>query len=770
TQEDYERFLARLLAHPDLYTNLAVAPNLSVSLIYPKQGNEPSLGLYYPDVPTQWPMIQQALASREPVLIGPINLVQGGSGFIIHQGAYNEQREPIGVVAGVLPLNGILESSGILELQHEYNVSIMSRSSHQSDPEVVWQTETPPRVNWASHTVSVPNGFWTITVTPNAPVSLPNGITWSVGSVILILIASAVMVTVLLVRSRHSSRSTQDRLETTAYMLDEAQRIGGMGSWTQTIGSKVFVLSPQLQNLLNTQARIGLDDWQKMIPDGEQEELIEKLGQLSRRQRSVLSLEHRLRTRNGIRTLQHTAEIAQARGDDGTTIILGTLIDITEKKDTEQQLEHLAYYDSLTNTPNRYYFKRALEQLLLDHKSSQRSLALLHIDLDHFKDINDSLGHQVGDEVLRIVSKRINSALKSDDILARTGGDEFMATLPGIADSQMAGDVARRIITKLSRPLSVRSHEIFVGVSIGIAMFPDHAKSYESMYQRADLALYRAKTRGRGNYQVYAEHLAEDFNRRTSLETALRTALENDEIYVEYQPRINLVSGALEGLEALMRWKSPTYGQITPDEFIPVAEASGQILSLGRWILHRAMEDFERVRASLPSGVTLSINLSPRQIQSSDLLQDVLQAIEETGLPGYCLDLEITETFIVNDYVQCETFMRRLSEHGVQFSLDDFGTGYSNLVTLRNLPLSALKIDKSFVRDIGIDPNHQAIVQAIIQLGSSLGLVVIAEGIEETAQERILTSLHCHQGQGFLYARPQSLASVMAYWVKTLNA
>ena len=768
TQEEYQQFLDDLIIDPSFYTNLAAARNMTVNLVYPMAGNEAALGLHYPDVPSQWPWIQLSMETRQPVLIGPIELVQGGRGFIIHHGVFVND-ESWGATAAVIPLAAMLLNSGVMDLTQDYYLSISARFSAQDDIETIWSTNNEPDTAWASHTQPVPNGLWTFDIeprnTPALPVPLRN--TALFGALLLTLLAIGVIH--MLARSRTQSDQARETLETTAYMLDEAQRVGGMGSWSQRPQQQHCELSPQLAALLDMPRQISTSDWEKIVPGDAGLPVRQQLDQLLRGDVQSFSIEHELTTPTGTLVVEHTAEMAN-RPSAGGQIAVATLIDITEKKATEKQLERLAYYDTLTNIPNRYYFKLELERLLIEHRDDNCQLALLHIDLDHFKDINDSLGHQIGDDVLTIVSKRIGQSLKPGDLLARTGGDEFMAVLSDVKGGLEAGQVARRIITKLSSPTVVQTHEVFIGVSIGIALFPDHAREYEGMYQRADLALYRAKSSGRGNFQLYAQHLAEDFDRRTSLESAMRSAIDHNEFYLEYQPKVDLRHGNLIGMEALLRWRSERYGQISPDEFIPIAEESGQILALGRWVLVTALREFRQIQPLMPESVRLSINLSPRQIQSPSLSMDIQQALKTNQVPGHQLELEITETFIVSDYSHCKEFMQELSDQGIRFSLDDFGTGYSNLLSLRQLPLSTLKVDKSFIRNITTDSNHRTIVEAIIQLGHNLDMAVVAEGVETEDQKAALLAMECNEAQGYLFSRPIPLAKLTDHWLSRSDA
>lgn len=754
TDAGYAAFLNDLLAEPQLYTNIAAAPDMVITRVFPQQGNEPALGLYYPEVDSQWPMIQRAMETRQHVLIGPIDLVQGGRGFIIHQGVFPDNAEPWGVIASVIPLPAILNRSGIAELGDQYHVSVRALDTNGEPSVHVWSTSELPDSAWAARRVLVPNGVWEFQLQPREQLLLPPSVHWGLHTVVAGLALVTGIITIILVRGRRRAREHQEALSLTAWLLDEAQRLGGMGSWELAPGERECQLSPQLQELMQCPARINVNDWGDWVAPQESAELQRQLDRLMTGRADHLHMEHWLRAPGGQRRIVHTAERVVTRRRQGEFRIVGTLLDVTEQKKTADELERLAFVDSLTGTPNRHRFQLLFSELLTRHETEQRAMALLHIDLDHFKDINDSLGHQVGDAVLRVCSRRIAAAISPETVLGRTGGDEFMAVIPAINDRREAGELAERIIQTLRLPIAHNGHEVYVGASIGIALFPEDARDFESMYQCADLALYETKAQGRGGFRYYRAELADAFRRRTQLENAMQHGFQRSEFWLAYQPRFDLGSGRVTGLEALLRWSNPTLGQIPPDEFVPIAEQSGFIVPLGEWVIDRAIREFAELRGRLDPSARLSINLSPRQILQPELADRVESALSRHGVPAHQLDLEITETFLVTDRTQCQAFMKQLANKGVSFSLDDFGTGYSNLSTLEALPLRTLKIDKSFVQRSRRETRTAALVQTIVQLGSNLQMTVVAEGVETADTEQRLTQLGCHEVQGYLRAKP----------------
>lgn len=453
--------------------------------------------------------------------------------------------------------------------------------------------------------------------------------------------------------------------------------------------------------------------------------------------------------------------ISSVRNASGkTTHYVGTSTDLSRIKKSELELDHFAHHDELTGLPNRRMLGLKLDQVLARAMRDGTAGAVIFVDLDRFKLVNDSLGHGAGDELLRLATQRLRAALRADDFLARFGGDEFIVLLERTNRSG-AGQVAANLIRHLSEPFFLSTgEEIYIGASSGICLFPEDSTSPGQLLQHADAALYQAKASGKSTCKFYSADLTTRANTRLSLESQLRRALSRNEFVLHYQPLVSLSDRRISGFEALVRWQDPDRGMIPPSEFLSVAEETGLIVPIGQWVLRSACA---QMKSWLKAGYRLSsmaVNISARQFNRSDFAQSVAEALRHAGLnPGH-LELEITEgTLMANDTATIAT-LNALKAIGVRLAVDDFGTGYSSLAYLKKLPVNKLKIDRSFVTDIGTDPASAAIVSAIIGLARCLSLEVLAEGIQNEQQREALLAAGCLQGQGYLFARPVPAAAV----------
>lgn len=451
---------------------------------------------------------------------------------------------------------------------------------------------------------------------------------------------------------------------------------------------------------------------------------------------------------------------------DRVYAVAGISTDITEHKRTEQRLIELAHYDELTGLPNRNHFMQHLAQHVEIARRHDYLLAVLFLDLDRFKNVNDSLGHPYGDSLLKQVAERLSGLIRREDLVARLGGDEFVCLLPGVEHRDQVAQVAQKIITALSRPFDVDGHELSACASIGISLFPDDGSDGDTLIKHADSAMYRAKEQGRNRYEYYTHELTLQVSQRFRLEGDLRHAIERRQLYLVWQPQFNLSSGELVGAECLLRWQHPEHGLVPPDEFIPLAEESDLILFIGDWVLCAAIEAIARWQAHAPN-LKASINLSPRQLSATGLPQRIRALLEQYGVGPGQIQLELTESGLMEGQAINAWLGQEAASLGLLLSIDDFGTGYSSLSRLKTLPINQLKIDRSFVRDIPADENDIAITRSIIGLARGLELEVVAEGVETAYQERFLREAGCDIAQGYYYSRPISAEEFEARYLRS---
>ena len=434
--------------------------------------------------------------------------------------------------------------------------------------------------------------------------------------------------------------------------------------------------------------------------------------------------------------------------------VLLALMDITERKHAEARLAFMAQHDGLTGLPNRKLLRQHMDEKLLHTRRTTEKVGVLILGLDNFKAVNDTLGHGIGDKLLRGVARRLRSGLREEDTLARLNSDEFAVVQSGLTRPEDAVLLARRLLETLGDPYLLDGHSVVIGATIGIAMAPGDGDESEKLLKNADMALSRAKNDSRGTFSFFEAEMDARAQKRRKIETDLRAAIQNDVLRPYYQPLIDLASGRITGFEALVRWPHPERGMISPADFIPVAEETGLINGLGGLMLRRACKD----AALWPDDVRVAINLSPLQFRVGNLLSIVMDALKQSGLPARRLELEITETLLLEKSSQVLATLHALRALGVRISMDDFGTGYSSLSYLRSFPFDKIKIDQSFVRDLAANRDAQAIVRSIISLGVGLGVIITAEGVETEAELSYLRSEGCHEGQGFLFsgARPNA--------------
>ena len=527
--------------------------------------------------------------------------------------------------------------------------------------------------------------------------------------------------------------------------------------------------SPAIEQVLGypTEAIIGRSFLNLIDPHDQ--DIARQLFERSQLQPGVPTVgEVHMRPREDMQAPRHFEMTATDLLDDST--VRGLVLnyrDITERALYEQQLSQQAFHDALTSLPNRALFQDRLEHAL---RQRGQTVGLLFVDLDHFKVVNDSLGHDAGDQLLCDVAQRLAGCLREGDTLARLGGDEFTVLMPDIAGAQDAATVASRIESRLEPPFELPGQSVFVTASIGIATGVALHDRSDALLRDADAAMYEAKARGRARHALFDPTMHTRAVTRLAIETDLRRAIDNDQLELHYQPIMWLQSNMIVGVEALVRWRRPDGTLVPPGEFVPVAEETGLIRPIGRWVLHEACRQLARWRSDLPqaAGLAMSVNISARQLQDASIVEDVESALRETGLDAGSLILELTESAVVETFEEALTTLQQLRWMSVQLAMDDFGTGYSSLSSLSRLPLDILKIDQSFVARLDQDAEGRAVVYAIVSLATALGIRVTGEGIETTSQLSTLLELDCDHGQGFLLGRPAP-PDELAAMLRTVN-
>jgi len=507
----------------------------------------------------------------------------------------------------------------------------------------------------------------------------------------------------------------------------------------------------------------------RLLQEQDRQRLKENLARLKDSNAAPISSEQRMLCQNGSE-IWTNSHIMLQRSSDGTPLYyIVQIADITDLKQGQQRMEQMAFYDTLTNLANRRLFHDRLTQAIEHAIRTNRAAALLYLDLDNFKRVNDTLGHEIGDSLLREVAGRLKQCVRKEDTVARPGGDEFTILLNEVTTPSDAGMVAEKILNHLREPITISGHPLVVTTSIGITLLPGDGADPNVLTKNADLAMYKAKERGRNNYQFYSEDLNTNAVARLRTEYETRQALENKEFRLFYQPKVSLKTMQIVGVECLIRWDHPERGMLGPDQFIEVAEETGSIIDIGTWVIDEAFAAAQEINRTSESPLHIAINISPRQFRDPNLTTTIRRCIRETDMNPEHIELEITETMLMQDAAAAEETVRNLSDLGVRLAIDDFGTGYSSLSILKRFPINTVKVDKSFVMDIPDNPDDVAITRAVIAMAHELKMEVVAEGVETREQLQFLADLDCEYAQGYLFSRPVPFAEIQKLVVNNVR-
>ncbi len=556
-------------------------------------------------------------------------------------------------------------------------------------------------------------------------------------------------------------KRTEQQMARAKERLDLALTGSRLALWDWDLKNNKVYFNESWSSLLGSEPRESIFSGDEVLlwnhPD-DKDVFLAALGNATKGVSEEFDCEYRVPNASAEWVWMHSRGKVTQRDDTGRALrMTGTSTDVTKRKRAEERAEYLATRDPLTGLPNRVLLHDRLEQGVFNAARHHTGFAFMFIDLDRFKTINDSLGHQVGDELLKRVAARLTACVRATDTVARLGGDEFAVILENLDDDDDEGaqQVAEKMIGAMGAPMLIDNQHLSTSCSIGISLYPNDGKDSASLMKNADVAMYFAKEKGRNNYQFFSAQMNSRAQERLSVENYLRLALKRNELVLHYQPRVKMATGELVGVEALIRWQHPRRGLLMPDKFIEVAEDSGLIVPIGEWVLENACAQIRAWQHSVKHGLKISLNLSVGQVVDGERLYAAVQAaLQRSGIDAECLELELTESHLMKNIDEKASLLHRLGQLGVGISIDDFGTGYSSLSYLKTLPVDSIKIDSSFVRDIHADANDAAIIKAILAMAHSLHLSVVAEGVETAEQFRLLKDLGCDEYQGFHESPP----------------
>jgi len=585
-------------------------------------------------------------------------------------------------------------------------------------------------------------------------------------------------------RIRYIIRSKQiaDKLRDREVQLNRAQRIAKIGYWEWSSQPSLITLSDgvcETFGLPPGQASLTIPQFLRLVHPDDRKSVVKSIARGAKNHKTV-PVEYRIRRPDGTcGVIYQDSEIFESE-QAGTYRVVGICQDVTERCDAETRIRFLAHFDPITRLPNRTLFKDRLARALAEAERNDRLVAILLLDLDHFKHVNDTVGFEGGNQILNELAKRLVCCLgaegqpvtsdaaqelagikiSGDEAISHPGGDEFLILLSDLRQPEEGAKIAQNVVESVTQPFHVAGQEISMSGSVGISVYPIDGRTPDQLLKNAEAAMYHAKEGGRSGYQFFTVAMNERARRRFSLETVLRGALARDEFELHFQPQVDLVQQRIVGVEALLRLHVPDIGFIPPGDFIPVAEETGLILPLGQWVLVEAARWASAWKASGLPGVRIAVNLSAAQLKQPNFAQSVEDILKTAGVDPSYFEVELTESMLLDNTGACTAVLNQLAELGLTIAIDDFGTGYSSLTYLRRFPLSALKIDRSFVHDVGWDPDDASIVNAVIALAHSLRLRVIAEGVEDSIQLAFLQARKCEEAQGYLFCRPLPADSI----------
>ncbi len=769
---NFEEIAEEILPSYPGVIELAIAPRGIIQQVAPLHGNEKALGLNLFEAKTQNKESFLAKNSGKLTLAGPLELVQGGIGLVGRLPIFENsatKEEFWGFALAVIRISEILDSTKMAQLEHDGLSYIVWRTHPDSkEKQVIFQSHNIHFINPVEYTFDIPNGTWTITLAPEKGWGSPMVFMLRELIALVFAVMLAYLAKLLIELKRAKVALESKVIQTTGekhklerqfeVLLDAIPDL----IWLKDVNGIYLFCNRAFEGLFGAKEKdiVGKTDYDfvdyQLADFFRTHDMIAMDAKESVRNEEELSFKE-----DGYHGLFETIKTPMYDQNGELLGVLGISRDITVRRENEEKIQKLEYFDPLTSLPNKLQLRIRLEHDLSIVARQNEELAVLFIDFDHFKNINDTLGHAIGDELLVKVAKRLKALLRQVDTLSRQGGDEFVIILPGVSVDD-AAHMAKRVLQTIEQPIKLEENELIITASVGIALYPNDGKDCDTLFKCADAAMYLAKQNGRNNYRFFTSEIQSRSARILSLENALRYAQSRGELSLHYQPQISLQDGKIVGVEALIRWNHPELGMISPVEFIPIAEESGQILLIGEWVMRTAALRMKQwIDMGFPA-MSVAVNLSAIQFHHAHLSKLVSTIIDEVKLPPWFLEIELTESVAAQNPLHAIETMNELSKKGIRLSIDDFGTGYSSLSYLKRFKVYKLKIDQSFIRDINIDPEDREIVKTIIALGKSLGLKTIAEGVETKEQLDFLKENGCDEAQGYYFSKPLSVTDIEA--------
>lgn len=778
SQDLFTALSAKAIASNTHIRNIATAPDNVIRYLYPLSGNEKALGVSYASIPAQYRTVQRAKELGRSVLSEPVHLLQGGMGLILRAPVFRrDPRAPDvrgeywGTVSIVARSEQVFARAGLHAAA--LDLLLINPELAATDQSPIYGSIDILNKRPVILDLEVPGGTWQMAAVPRngwPQISAFSSLYFRFGAAITLL--GCLIVSLML---RHASQLRErnlaleqeirerERAESALRLADAVYKSTDQGIVVMTADSRIVSINEAFTEITGYTAADIIDrSFDSLFPQPATS--LEPMW-ASLAAKGVWQAEVRNRGKQG-NEFDCWLTVSAIPDQAGPQVrYVAVLSDISSLMATQRQLEHMAHYDALTALPNRLLFQDRLQQAIAQQARRQHRIALLMLDLDGFKGINDSHGHPIGDRLLQRVAARLRAAVRSEDTVARLGGDEF-ALILDLADClDGVEQVARKLLAEIGRPFDLDDLKVEISTSIGIALYPGDASNAMELTRNADTAMYGAKESGRNAYRFYQAEMTRAAQHRIEMEHALRQGIERQEFEVWYQPQFDLASRRITGAEALIRWRHDSKGWIPPAEFIPVAERTGLIVAIGELVLRQVCADGQRWLADGLHFGRLAVNVATPQIERADLLGILHTILAESGFPARHLEVEITESVIMANAERTQQVLNEIQQLGISTAIDDFGTGYSSLAYLKELPIHSLKIDRAFIRDLPDNSTSATIARAIVSLGHNLGYRVIAEGIETQAQWSFLQAEGCDEGQGYLLARPMP-AEQFESWIR----